>query len=86
VKITVNGNSMKQWASITEIDVNRKSNRTGGDGCTSNTGTDKFGIKELYPTNTCGDEWFMDMNNPNVNTARFETRESITKNSDGFGR
>jgi hypothetical protein len=37
----------------------------------------------LYPTKTGGDEWFMDMNNSNVNTARFETRDSITKNSDG---
>ena len=48
VKITVNGNSMNQRASINEIDVNRKSTTAGGDGGTSNTGTDKFGIKELY--------------------------------------
>jgi hypothetical protein len=48
VKITVIGNSMNQWASINEIDVNRKSTTTVGDGGTSNTGTDKFGIKELY--------------------------------------
>jgi F5/8 type C domain len=37
VKITAIGNSMNQWASITEIDVNRKSTTTGGDGGTSNT-------------------------------------------------
>jgi hypothetical protein len=30
VKITLIGNSMNQWASINEIDVNRKSTTTGG--------------------------------------------------------
>jgi hypothetical protein len=27
-------------------------------------GTDKFGIKEIYPTEAGGEEWFMNMNNP----------------------
>jgi hypothetical protein len=27
-------------------------------------GTDKFGIKEIYPTVAGGEEWFMNMNNP----------------------
>ena len=27
-------------------------------------GTDKFGIKELYPTKSGGEEWFMNMDDP----------------------
>lgn len=89
VKITVNGNTRNEWASITEIDVNRQGNTsteededTDNTG-TSSTGTDKFGIKELYPTKVGGDEWFMDMNNPNIDEERFTTKDSIRKNSDG---
>jgi hypothetical protein len=84
VKITVNGNTRNEWASITEIDMNREGNTsTAGGDDTDNTDTDKFGVKELYPTKTGGDEWFMDMNNPNVDEDRFTTKDSIRKNSDG---
>ncbi|HXP48479.1 MAG TPA: hypothetical protein VN922_00920, partial [Bacteroidia bacterium] len=27
-------------------------------------GVDKFGIKEIYPTKTGGEEWFMNMDDP----------------------
>ncbi len=27
-------------------------------------GVDKFGIKEIYPTKTAGEEWFMNMDDP----------------------
>ena len=89
VKITVNGNTMNQWASITEIDVNREEDdtisRSGGDGDDhmGGTGVDKFGIKELYPTKPGGDEWFMNMDDPNVDKDRFTTKDAITKNKDG---
>ncbi|MEW6604079.1 MAG: discoidin domain-containing protein, partial [Thermoproteota archaeon] len=96
VKVTVNGNTMNEWASITELDVNREDDTstagdgdtdedtdTSGDSGTDDAGTDKFGIKELYPTKSGGDEWFMDMNDPNVDEDRFTTKDSITKNSDG---
>jgi hypothetical protein len=28
------------------------------------SGVDKFGIKEIYPTKTGGEEWFMNMDDP----------------------
>ena len=31
----------------------------------SGNGVDKFGIKEIYPTKQGGEEWFVNMNNPN---------------------
>jgi hypothetical protein len=45
-------------------------------------GTDKFGIKELYPTKSGGEEWFMNMVNPQGDS-RFNPQNTITKNSDG---
>ena len=51
-------------------------------GSTSSGGTDKFGIKKIYPLKSGGEEWYMDMNNPNGDS-RFNPQNSITKNSDG---
>ena len=45
-------------------------------------GTDKFGIKKIYDTKSAGEEWYMDMNNPNGDN-RFNPQNTITKNSDG---
>ncbi|HEX7032370.1 MAG TPA: hypothetical protein VF172_05165, partial [Nitrososphaera sp.] len=45
--------------------------------------TDKFGVEELYPTKPGGDEWFMNMDNPNADEDRFTTKDEITKNPDG---
>ncbi|HEX7032545.1 MAG TPA: discoidin domain-containing protein, partial [Nitrososphaera sp.] len=88
IKITVNGNTMNRWASITEIDVNREeddTSKSGGDSGDDmvSTGVDKFGIRELYPTKPGGDEWFMNMDNPNADEDRFTTKDEITKNPDG---
>ncbi|HXG05952.1 MAG TPA: hypothetical protein VNI77_01330, partial [Nitrososphaera sp.] len=44
---------------------------------------DKFGVEMLYPTKPGGDEWFMDMDDPNGDEDRFTTKDEITKNSDG---
>ena len=30
----------------------------------TSAGTDKFGIKKIYNTKSSGEEWYMDMNNP----------------------
>lgn len=49
---------------------------------TSSGGTDKFGIKKIYPLKSGGEEWYMDMNNPNGDS-RFNPQNSISKNSDG---
>jgi hypothetical protein len=46
---------------------------------------DKFGIKEIYPTKSSGEEWFMNMLNP-ISDTRLFTRidsSSFTKNADG---
>ena len=51
-------------------------------GSTSSGGTDKFGIKKIYPLKSGGEEWYMDMNNPNGDN-RFNPQNTITKNSDG---
>ncbi len=51
-------------------------------GSTSSGGTDKFGIKKIYPLKSGGEEWYMDMNNPNGDN-RFNPQNSISKNSDG---
>jgi F5/8 type C domain-containing protein len=77
VKITVNGNSLNQWASITEIDV-------FGYGSTT-TAYDKFGIKEIYPTKANGEEWFLNMADP-LNDNQFDkgtSHTTIKKNNDG---
>jgi hypothetical protein len=49
---------------------------------TSSGGIDKFGIKKIYPLKSGGEEWYMDMNNPNGDN-RFNPQNSISKNSDG---
>ena len=47
----------------------------------SGNGVDKFGIKEIYPTKQGGEEWFVNMNNPN--DGRNEIPSSLSKNPDG---
>jgi hypothetical protein len=43
---------------------------------------DKFGIIEIYPTKSGGEEWFMNMQNP-ASDPRFDPQATITKNPDG---
>jgi hypothetical protein len=43
---------------------------------------DKFGVREIYPTKPGGEEWFMNMKNPNADP-RFDPQANITKNPDG---
>ena len=45
-------------------------------------GFDKFGIKEIYPTKPGGEEWFMNMLDPN-NDARTVNTPKMTQNVDG---
>ena len=68
VKITVNGNTVNNAASITELDIF--------------SSADKFGIVKLYPTKSAGEQWFMDMSNP-LGDSRFNPQNTITKNPDG---
>jgi hypothetical protein len=46
------------------------------------SGTDKFGIREIYPTKPGGEEWFMNMQNL-TKDPRFDPQAIITKNPDG---
>ena len=45
------------------------------------TGSDKFGILEIYPTKPGGREWFIDMNNP-TKDIEFEPGSNITHQLD----
>jgi hypothetical protein len=45
-------------------------------------GKDKFGIKEIYPTKPGGEQWFMDMDNPN-NDPSTDPQTTLIKNNDG---
>ncbi|MGH9978065.1 MAG: discoidin domain-containing protein [Nitrososphaeraceae archaeon] len=105
VRITVNGNSENNRASITEITLFGVGNESeqpsspppsqppsspppsqhspGGD--ESDAGTnDEFGIKKIYSTKPGGEEWFMNMQDPN-NDPRSKP-PSMSKNSDGSWR
>jgi hypothetical protein len=43
---------------------------------------DQFAIKEIYPTKSGGEEWFMNMPNP-TGDPRFDPQANITRNPDG---
>ena len=45
-------------------------------------GYDKFGIKEIYPTKPGGEEWYMNMLDPN-NDPRTINTPKMTQNADG---
>ena len=53
----------------------------GGGYSSSGQGFDKFSIKEIYPTKPGGEQWFMNMQDPNHD--RQTNPPSMTKNSDG---
>jgi uncharacterized protein YxeA len=72
VRVTVNGNTVNTWASITELD-------TFGSPVSN---VDQFGIKKLYSTKNNGEEWFINMDNP-LSDSRFNPQNTITKNPDG---
>jgi F5/8 type C domain len=72
VRVTVNGNTQNNWATMYELDV-------FGSAASS---VDQFGIKKLYPTKSGGEQWFMNMNNP-LGDSRFNPQNTITKNPDG---
>ena len=49
-----------------------------------NTMVDKFGIKEIYPTNQHGREWYVNMTNPKNDTMLSFTFDApINKEKDG---
>jgi hypothetical protein len=48
----------------------------------SSGSVDQFGIKEIYPTKSGGEQWFMNMNDPN-HDPRNDPGTTLTKNPDG---
>ncbi len=43
---------------------------------------DQFGVREIYPTKAGGEQWFMNMNDPN-HDPRNDPQTTLTKNPDG---
>jgi hypothetical protein len=88
VKVTVNGNTQNDWASITEAKVSIQNTTTtpppstGGDGGSGdNTGAGD-GVKMIYPTLSSGETWFFNPTNPD--DGQFDRNGAqITKNADG---
>jgi hypothetical protein len=81
VQATDNHNVLGNVAAVT-ITVIPSAGRGGGVGNTSSAhGLDKFGIKEIYPTKPGGEQWFMNMQDPNHD--KQTNPPSMTKNPDG---
>jgi len=92
LKITVNGNTQNDYASITEAKVSIQNTvttppsppSTGGGGTGDNSGAGD-GVKMIYPTLTGGETWFFNPTNPN--DGQFDRNGAeINKNSDGSWR
>ncbi|MDW0223636.1 MAG: discoidin domain-containing protein, partial [Nitrososphaeraceae archaeon] len=87
VKVTVNGNTQNDYASITEIKTSTQNPApttppsTGNGGTGDDTDTSD-GVKMIYPTLSGGETWFFNPTNPN--DGQFDRNGAeISKNSDG---
>src|SRR5688572_3503583 len=89
IKITVNGNTQNDYASMTEVNIKMKTTVTtppsqppSGDGSTGDTPAGGDGVKMIYPTLSGAETWFFNHTNPN--DGQFEKNGAeISKNSDG---
>ena len=89
IKITVNGNTQNDYASITEVNIRTLTTITTppsppstGDGGTGDNPGARDGVKMIYPTLTGGETWFFNSTNPN--DGQFDRNGAeISKNSDG---
>jgi hypothetical protein len=68
-------------SNVVTINITVSPASMGGGGGGTGSGVDKFGIKEIYPTKPVGEEWFMNMQDPNHD--KRTSPPSMTKNSDG---
>ena len=74
--------SLSTFITIIFFHYNNNQNLYRPASATMTTGIDKFGIREIYPTKSGGEEWFMNMQDPTKDT-RFDPQATITKNPDG---
>jgi hypothetical protein len=87
IKITVNGNTQNDYASITETKVSIQNTITTPPSLPSNDGTGDNtaggdGVKMIYPTLGGGETWFFNPTNPS--DGQFDRNGAeISKNSDG---
>ena len=88
IKITVNGNTQNNYASITEANIKSQSTLTNpppspstGDGSTGDS-TSGDDVKMIYPTLPGGETWFFNPTDPD--DGQFDRNGAeISKNSDG---
>ncbi len=92
VKITVNGNTQNDYASITEVKVSIQNTSpptppstppsTGGGGGTGDGNSGGDGVKMIYPTLSAGETWFFNPTRPD--DGQFDRNGAeISKNTDG---
>ncbi len=90
VRVTVNGNSVNNWASISEIAATTGTTTptpaptpvpTPTPAPAPTTGTDTFGVKMIYPTKAGGETWFLKTDA--LTDSRFDPQDAITRNADG---
>ena len=89
IKITVNGNTQNDYASITEANIRTLTTVTtppspepNGGGSPGDNSAGGDGVKMIYPTLTGGETWFFNPTNPN--DGQFDRNGAeISKNSDG---
>ncbi|QRN96399.1 discoidin domain-containing protein [Archangium violaceum] len=83
VRVTVNGNTVNTWASISELAAASSTEPvpTPTPTPTPETGKDVFGVTMIYPTKAGGETWFLKDNA--LQDTRFDPQDTITRNADG---
>ena len=87
VRVTVNGNTLNAWASISELAAISGTTQPPppppppptDPGPT--TGKDKFGVTMMHATKAGGEQWFLADNA--TGDSRFDPQNTITRNADG---
>jgi hypothetical protein len=78
VRVTVEGNNLNDWASISEVAAVTGTPTTTP---TPTAGTDAFGVKMIYPTKAGGETWFL--KEDALKDTRFDPDDTVTRNADG---
>nr|WP_223757767.1 discoidin domain-containing protein [Myxococcus sp. RHSTA-1-4] len=87
VRVTVNGNTLNTWASISEMAAISGTTTTPTPEPEPTptpeptTGKDKFGVTMLYPTKVGGEQWALA--DSATSDSRFDPQQTITRNADG---